>query len=122
MSTPLDILKKGLIQQQRLSLISPKKKDELICHPSPKRFDYRVALLKERYMVASRAMDPDDIVHEFLYIPPTTPPHTVKGPSTSPLLLSIPSPTAFLKPSTPGDLVVHEPPKEVPETCEEEPI
>jgi len=122
MTAPLDILKKGLIHQQRLSLISPKKKDELICHPSPKRFDYRIALLKERYMVASHAMDPDDIVHEFLYIPPITPPNMVKGPSTSPIHLSIPSPTAFLKPSTPGDLVVYEPPKDVSTIREKEPI
>jgi hypothetical protein len=122
MSTPLDILKKGLLQQQRLSLISPKKKDELICHPNPKRFDYRVELLKERYLVSIQAMDPDDIIHEFLYIPPNTPPNTVKGPSTSPTLLSIPSPTAFSKPSSPGDLVVHDPPKDVQATCEKEPI
>jgi hypothetical protein len=35
----------------------------------------------------------------------------VKGSSVSPLHLSIPSPTAFSKPSTPGDLVVYESPK-----------
>jgi len=121
MSTPLDILKKGLLQQQRLSLISPKKKDELICHPNPKRFDYRVALLRERYLVSMKVMDPDDIVHEFMYIPSKTPPNTVKGPSTSPVFLSIPSPTAFSKPSSPGDLVVYEPPNDV-SICDKEPI
>jgi hypothetical protein len=110
MSTPLDILKKGLLKQQRMSSITPKRKEELICHPNPKRFDYRVALLRERYLVSMNAMDPDDIVHEFMYIPPITPPNGVKGPSTSPSPLSVPSPTAFLKPSTPGDLVVYESP------------
>ena len=110
MSTPLDVLKKGLITQQRFSSISPKR-EELICHPNPKRFDYRVSLLRERYLVSVKAMDPDDIVHEFMYMPPITPPSDVKGPSTSPLHLSIPSPTAFLKPSTPGDVVVHQSPK-----------
>jgi hypothetical protein len=109
MSTPLEILKKGLLKQQRNSPIH--YKEELICHPNPKRFDYRMSLLKERYLVSMKAMDPDDIVHEFMYIPPNTPPHVVKGPSVSPLLLSIPSPTAFLKPSTPGDLVIYESPK-----------
>ena len=110
MSTPLDILKKGLLQQQRV-LVSPKRKEELICHPDPKRFDYRVALLRERYLVSIQAMDSDDIVHEFMYLPPMTPPNAVKGSSISPLHLSIPSPTAFSKPSTPGDLVVLESPK-----------
>jgi len=109
MSTPLDVLKKGLLKQQRILSISPK--EELICHPDPKRFDYRVALLRERYLVSINAMDPDDIVHEFMYIPLKTPPNTVKGPSTSPILLSIPSPTAFSKSDTPGDLVVQESPK-----------
>jgi len=122
MSSSLDTLKKGLLQQQRLSLISNKKKDELICHPNPKRFDYRTSLLKERYLVSIQAMDPDDIVHEFLYIPPTTPPNAVKGPSTSPTLLSIPSPTAFLNPPSPGDLVVYESPKNVSTIREKEPI
>jgi hypothetical protein len=111
MSTPLDVLKKGLLKQQRMSPISPKRKEELICHPNPKQFEYRVALLKERYLVSIKAMDPDDIVHEFMYIPSKTPPHAVKGSSISPLHLSIPSPTAFSKPSTPGDLVVYESPK-----------
>jgi len=111
MSTPLDVLKKGLLKQQRMSPISPKRKEEFISHPNPKRFDYRVALLRERYLVSMNAMDPDDIVHEFMYIPSKTPPNAVKGPSTSPSLLSIPSPTAFSKPSTPGDLVLHELPK-----------
>jgi hypothetical protein len=111
MSTPLEVLKKGLLKQQRMSPISTKRKEELICHPNPKRFEYRIALLRERYLVSMKAMDPDDIVHEFMYIPPNTPPHTVKGSSVSPLLLSIPSPTAFSKPSTPGDLVVYESPK-----------
>ena len=111
MSTPLDVLKKGLLKQQRTSPIVPKRKEELICHPNPKRFDYRVALLRERYLVSMNAMDPDDIVHEFMYIPPITPPNAVKGPSTSPVFLSVPSPTAFSKPSTPGDLVVYESPK-----------
>lgn len=62
-------------------------------------------------MVSIQAMNPDDIVYEFMYIPPITPPNECKGPSTSPVLISIPSPTAFLKPSTPGDLVVYESPK-----------
>ena len=111
MSTPLDVLKKGLLKQQRMSPIPTKRKEELICHPNPKRFDYRVALLRERYLVSMKAMDPDDIVHEFMYIPSKTPPNAVKGSSVSPSPLSIPSPTAFSKPSTPGDMVVYESPK-----------
>jgi hypothetical protein len=111
MSTPLDVLKKGLLKQQRMSPIHHKRKEELIYHPNPKRFDYRVALLRERYLVSMNAMDPDDVVHEFMYIPSKTPPNAVKGSSVSPLHLSIPSPTAFSKPSTPGDLVVYESPK-----------
>ena len=110
MSTPLDILKRGLLKQQRMSPISTKRKEELIYHPDPKRFEYRIALLRERYFVSMNAMDPDDIVHEFMYIPSKTPPNAVKRSSVSPLL-SFPSPTAFSKPSTPGDLVVYESPK-----------
>lgn len=109
MSTPLDVLKRGLLKQQRMSPISTK--EELICHPNPKRFEYRVALLRERYLVSMKAMDPDDIVHEFMYIPSKTPPHTVKRSSVSPSPFPILSPTAFSKPSTPGDLVVYESPK-----------
>jgi len=111
MTTPLEVLKRGLLKQQRMSPIFPKQKEELIYHPDPKRFEYRVALLRERYLVSIKAMDPDDIVHEFMYIPSKTPPHTVKGSSVSPSPFPIPSPTAFSKPSTPGDLVVYESPK-----------
>jgi hypothetical protein len=111
MSTPLDVLKRGLLKQQRMSPIHHKRKEELIYHPNPKRFEYRVALLRERYLVSIKAMDPDDIVHEFMYIPSNTPPNAVKGSSVSPLHLSILSPTAFSKPSTPDDLVIYESPK-----------
>ena len=90
MNLPLEILKKGLLQQNRMRsaprVLSPKhspKHSPSIIHPNPKRFDYRVELLRERYFVSIHAMDKEDIIHEFIYIHPVTPPHSVKGASPS---------------------------------------
>ena len=85
MNTPLEILKKGLLQQNRMTnrCLSPTRSysSPIIHHPNPKRFDYRVELLRERYLVSIHAMNPSDIVHEFIYIPSITPPLATQRPS-----------------------------------------
>jgi hypothetical protein len=53
----------------------------MIHHPNPKRFDYRVELLRERYLVSIHAINVSDIIHEFLYIPSITPPLAIQRPS-----------------------------------------
>ena len=85
MNTPLEILKKGLLQQNRMTnrCLSPTRSysSPIIHHPNPKRFDYRVELLRERYLVSVHALHPSDIVHEFIYIPSITPPLATQRPS-----------------------------------------
>ena len=85
MNTPLEILKKGLLQQNRMTnrCLSPTRSysSPIIHHPNPKRFDYRVELLRERYLVSVHAIHPSDIVHEFIYIPSITPPLATQRPS-----------------------------------------
>jgi hypothetical protein len=86
MNTPLEILKKGLLQQNRLTptrSLSPSRyySSPIIHHPNPKRFNYRVELLRERYLVSIHAIHPSDIVHEFIYIPSITPPLAIQRPS-----------------------------------------
>ena len=86
MNTPLEVLKKGLIQQNLLSSnrsFSPtlSYSSTIIHHPNPKRFDYRVELLRERYLVSIHAINPSDVIHEFMYIPSITPPSAVQQPS-----------------------------------------
>jgi hypothetical protein len=86
MNTPLDVLKKGLIQQNRMAptrSLSPSRSysSPIIHHPDPKRFSYRVELLRERYLVSIHAINVSDIVHEFIYIPSITPPLAIQRPS-----------------------------------------
>jgi len=86
MNTPLEILKKGLIQQNRLTsnrCLSPTRSysSPIIHHPNPKRFDYRVELLRERYLVSMNVISSSDIIHEFMYIPSITPPLAIQQPS-----------------------------------------
>ena len=85
MNTPLEILKKGLLQQNRMTnrCLSPTRSysSPIIHHPNPKRFDYRVELLRERYLVSIHVISPSDVVHEFMYIPSITPPLAVQRPS-----------------------------------------
>lgn len=52
-------------------------------HPNPKRFDYRTGLLRERYLASIGAIPVSDIVHEFMYHRPVTPPHTIVAASPS---------------------------------------
>jgi hypothetical protein len=99
MSTPLEYLKKVLLQRSR----SPKKTDNVVCQPNPKRFDYRVALLRERYMLSINALEKEDVIHEFMYCPPVTPPNTIKGPSPA-----IPMKESYiLSPKQPADFKVN---------------
>jgi hypothetical protein len=86
MNTPLEILKKGLIQHNRLTsnrCLSPTRSysSPIIHHPNPNRFNYRVELLRERYLVSIHAIHPSDIIHEFIYIPSITPPLATQRPS-----------------------------------------
>ena len=86
MNAPLEVLKKGLLQQNRLTphrSLSPTRyySTTIIHHPNPKRFDYRVELLRERYLVSIHMISPSDVVHEFMYIPSITPPLAVQRPS-----------------------------------------
>jgi hypothetical protein len=86
MNTPLEVLKKGLLQQNRLTphrSLSPTRSysSTMIHHPDPKRFNYRVELLRERYLVSIHAIHPSDIIHEFMYIPSITPPFAIQRPS-----------------------------------------
>jgi hypothetical protein len=85
MNTPLDVLKKGLLQQNRMAnrSLSPSRSysSPIIHHPDPKRFSYRVELLRERYLVSIHAINVSDIVHEFIYIPSITPPLAIQRPS-----------------------------------------
>lgn len=46
-------------------------------HPCPARFDYRVLLLRERYLISIHAIDPSDQIYEFICIHPVTPPLAV---------------------------------------------
>jgi hypothetical protein len=67
MNTPLEVLKKGLLQQNRLTphgSLSPTRyySTTIIHHPNPKRFDYRVELLRERYLVSIHVIHPSDVV------------------------------------------------------------
>ena len=50
-------------------------------HPNPKRFDYRTGLLRERYLVSIGAISVSDVVHEFMYHCPVTPPHAISAAS-----------------------------------------
>ena len=86
MNAPLEVLKKGLLQQNRMTPIqslSPSRSysSPIIHHPNPNRFDYRVELLRERYLVSIHAINASDIIHEFMYIPSITPPLAVQQPS-----------------------------------------
>jgi len=88
MNTPLEVLKKGLLQQNILALSSNRSlsptisySSTIIHHPDPKRFDYRVELLRERYLVSIHAITSSDVIHEFMYIPSITPPSAIQGPS-----------------------------------------
>ena len=65
MNAPLEVLKKGLLQQNRLT---PHRS------LSPTR-------LRERYLVSIHVISPSDVVHEFMYIPSITPPLAVQQPS-----------------------------------------
>jgi hypothetical protein len=99
MSTPLESLKKALLQRSR----SPKKIEEVVSQPNSKQFDYRIALLRERYMLSIHALDKEDVVHEFMYHPPVTPPYATKGPSPA-----IPVKEAHLvSPKQPSDFKVN---------------
>jgi hypothetical protein len=100
----LERLKKVLLQRS----LSPKKMEHVIIQPNPKRFDYRIALLRERYMVAIHAIDKEDIIHEFMYLPPVTPPNASSGPSPP-----IPKKEAYLfQPLTANDFIINTIPSE----------
>jgi hypothetical protein len=111
MNNPLEILKKGLLQQNHLSSLSPlsfspkRSNSTTVHHPFPKRFDYRVELLRERYLVSIHAIDKADIIHDFMYMPPVTPLNKTTGPSPDIEAEKIKQPADF-KSSKPADLLV----------------
>ena len=110
MAGPLDRLIKGLLQQNRCSPTSfSPKRSTTIHHPFPKRFDYRIELLRERYLVSIHAIENEDTIHEFMYMPPVTPPNKVKGASPA-LSVDVPKqPSDFLPNEPIQDIVVIEP-------------
>lgn len=65
------------------SMTSPDKapNKNTVHHPNPKRFDYRTGLLRERYVVSIGAIPISDIIHEFMYHCPVTPPNSIAAPS-----------------------------------------
>lgn len=114
MNTPLEVLKKGLLQQNRITptrSLSPSRSysSPLLHHPHPKRFDYRVEMLRERYLVSIHVIHPSDIIHEFIYIPSITPPFAIQRPSPERDQLPISQQTSsanFKKVEPTDDLVI----------------
>ena len=68
-----------------------------IIQPNPKRYEYRIALLRERYLISINPLDPNDIIHDFICFHPVSPLNTVKGPSPA-----VP-PNETIEPKVPAD-------------------